>query len=70
LKAAIDGDTVVAGMWWRGAIMTGQDVRSVSETSQQTESGPSPTKSSKKKKRLAKNNAKKDSFARGMTLSG
>jgi hypothetical protein len=49
LKAAIDGDTVVAGMWWRGAIMTGQDVRSVSETSKQTADRLSPTKSSKKK---------------------
>jgi hypothetical protein len=70
LKAAIDGDTVVAGMWSRGVIMTGQDVRSVSETSRQIESGESPTKSSKKKKRMAKKNTKKDSFARGMTLSG
>jgi hypothetical protein len=49
LKAAIDGDTVVAGIWWKGGIMTGQDVRSINETSQQTADRPSPTKSSKKK---------------------
>ena len=66
LKAAIDGDTVVAGMGWTGAIMTGQDVRSVSETSQQTADRPSATKSTKKKKRMAKNNTKKDGFARGI----
>jgi hypothetical protein len=58
LKAAIDGDTVVAGMWWRGAIMTGQDVRSVSETSQQTESAPSPNKSKKKIKKPLKRGGK------------
>jgi hypothetical protein len=47
MSIAFDGDTVAAGLWWKGVVMTGGDVRSSVSHGQLDES---LTKASKKKK--------------------
>jgi hypothetical protein len=59
--ASNGGGTVVAGLWWRGVVMTGEEVRQIREEDQvQT-----PAKTKKKKKKTPKQGGKKDGYARG-----
>jgi hypothetical protein len=69
ISVAVDGGTVVAGIWWRGIVMTGEEVRQVQQDPEGKEQAQSP-KAKKKKKKTAKKGGKKDGFARGMSSQG
>jgi hypothetical protein len=66
-------DTVGVGVSWKGLIMTGSDVRALTDSS---EADPlvdalTPAKAAKgKKKRRQQKGSKKDEYARGMSLRG
>jgi len=77
--SASDQDTVAVGVWHKGLIMTGNDIRSLSFSSSEhnahtkLEDPNTASRSSSKKKgkkRISKGNNKKDGFARGMSLRG
>eukprot|EP00980_Cylindrotheca_fusiformis_P005681 scaffold1184_cov132-Cylindrotheca_fusiformis.AAC.102 len=63
-----EGGTVAAGIWWKGIVMTGEEVRRIQYDPVEKENTPS--KSKKKKKKTPKKGGKKDGFARGMSLRG
>jgi hypothetical protein len=66
-----NGDTVGVGLWWKGVIVTGKDVRDVGSNSMhavEREQSRSAKKQKKKKQHTIK--GKKDGFARGMSLRG
>jgi hypothetical protein len=70
-KVAATAGTVCAGIWWKGVIMTGQEVRHAPESSQGVDQqAHTPGKQKKKKKKTPKKGGKKDAFARGMSLRG
>lgn len=75
LTLAVSGDTVACGVWIKGLIMTGPDVRSVGMTDGKTVvilddyGGKAPKKKGKNKGRK-KGSGKKDGFARGQSLRG
>ena len=76
LSFSVVGNTVACGVWLKGLIMTGSDVRAVG-TSDATgtilEQDVSPSKVSRKKgnkARRSKGKKVKDGFQRGMTLRG
>lgn len=55
------------GIWWKGVVMTGSDVRSVGhETSGDSKFESPSNKSKRKKKKQARQRDKKDGFARGI----
>jgi len=61
------GDTLGVGLSWNGLVMTGNDVRSVGDSTAVPNESTSPRSSGKKKRNgRAKRRAKKDEFARGM----
>jgi hypothetical protein len=66
------GDTVGVGLWWKGVILTGKDVREVgNNTKHVVEEEPlRSAKKQKKKKRQTVKGGKKDGFARGQSLRG
>jgi hypothetical protein len=70
IKVAIRGGTVAVGIWWKGVIMTGAEVRLTREVSEGTENAHSSAKAKKKKRKTPKKGSKKDGFARGMSLRG
>jgi hypothetical protein len=51
LRISVEGATASAGVWWKGVIMTGQDVRSVADTSKETDCGQSILAKALKKKK-------------------
>jgi hypothetical protein len=69
IHLAVRGDTVVAGLSWKGVVLTGADARKTSNTLQQEEL-TTPSKSAKKakKKKQSKKSGKKDGFARGQKM--
>lgn len=76
LTFAVSGDTVACGVWLKGLIMTGSDVRSVGLKSDGKsvivleDANNKATKKKKEKKRRSKGSGKKDGFARGQSLRG
>lgn len=76
LSLAVCGETVACGVWLKGLIMTGQDVRSVKPSNAKSvlvlddAIGSKATKKKKKKGRSKGGNGRKDGFARGMSKSG
>jgi hypothetical protein len=74
IQVAIDEDTVAVGLWWKGVILTGNDARKTSSSSDshnQEDTSPSKcNKKTKKTKKSKKGPRKKDGFARGMSHSG
>lgn len=74
LSLTVYGDTVACGVWLKGLIMTGSDVRSVQATtttkSDDFLDDAKQFKKKKKKGRSSKGSGKKDGFARGMSLRG
>ena len=74
LIVAFGGNTIGVGVWWKGVVMTGCDVRSVGDTIRnklvEGEAASKINGKKKKKARLPTGGAKKDGFARGMSLSG
>jgi hypothetical protein len=67
-----NGDTVGVGLWWKGVILTGKDVREVGNNTTYVvgdESSRSVRKQKKKKRQIVKG-VKKDGFARGQSLRG
>jgi hypothetical protein len=69
ISVAVDGGTVVAGIWWRGIVMTGEEVRQVQQDPEGKEQAQSQSKAKKKKKKGAHKGGK-NGFARGMSLQG
>mmetsp|Transcript_45123 Transcript_45123/g.109179 ORF Transcript_45123/g.109179 Transcript_45123/m.109179 type:complete len:892 (-) Transcript_45123:70-2745(-) len=70
LAVTVHGDTVAGSVWWKGLLMTGEDVRARQEDCTAQEP-PTPTsKAKKKKKKTPKKGGKKDGFARGMSMRG
>jgi hypothetical protein len=69
LLIAAHGDTVAAGVWWKGVVSTGEDTRGESVAVRNTPN-ETPNNKSKKKKKGLKKAGKKDGFARGMSLRG
>mmetsp|Transcript_6696 Transcript_6696/g.10602 ORF Transcript_6696/g.10602 Transcript_6696/m.10602 type:complete len:181 (+) Transcript_6696:2-544(+) len=69
---AVDGGTVAAGLFWKGMVMTGEEVRQVhqKDPKKTDQSELSSAKAKKKKKKTPKKGGKKDGFARGMSLRG
>ena len=67
---AFDGETAAAGIWWKGVVMTGQDIRRVGERNDNAEIDQIPIKAKKKKSKTPKKGSKKDGFARGMSMRG
>jgi hypothetical protein len=66
-----NGDTMGVGLWWKGVILTGQDVRDVgSNTMHAVEGEQSRGTKKQKKKKQHTIKGKKDGFARGMSLRG
>jgi hypothetical protein len=67
-----NGDTVGVGLWWKGVILTGKDVREAgNSTMHAVEEEPSRSaRKQKKKKRQTVKGGKKDGFARGQSLRG
>ncbi|KAL3941368.1 MAG: hypothetical protein SGBAC_004253 [Bacillariaceae sp.] len=71
LAVTIHNETVTASVWWKGLLMTGEDVRARQENSAAQEPQTTPTsKAKKKKKKTPKKGGKKDGFARGMSMRG
>lgn len=76
LCLSVGGNTVVCGVWLKGLIMSGDDVRSVgtrNATQTIVEQDVSPAKASKSKKgktRCVKGRNVKDGFVRGLTMRG
>jgi hypothetical protein len=69
LQIDADGDTVAAGVWWKGVVMTGADTRQEHPVLMKIDTSNESAKS-KKKKKGPKKAGKKDGFARGMSLRG
>jgi hypothetical protein len=68
---AANGETVGVGLWWKGVILTGKDVREVgSNTMHAAEEEKSRNTKKQKKKQRQSTKGKKDGFARGMSLTG
>jgi hypothetical protein len=68
---AASGETVGVGLWWKGVILTGKDVREVgSNTMHAVEDEKSRGAKKQKKKQRQSTKGKKDGFARGMSLTG
>jgi hypothetical protein len=68
---AANGETVGVGLWWKGVILTGKDVREVgSNTMHAAEEEKSRSTKKQKKKQRQSTKGKKDGFARGMSLTG
>lgn len=68
LVVTFEGDTIGVGVWWKGIIMTGADVRAVGSSKYQSndeEGSNSKNSSAKKKKRLAKKESTKGRAFRG-----
>jgi hypothetical protein len=68
-------DTVACGVWLKGLIMSGPDVRAVGATSNSNvmmfeDTTPTSKASKKKGKKRQSKGGKKDGFARGMSLRG
>jgi hypothetical protein len=70
LRIAVAGGTVAAGIWWKGVIVTGEEVRLTHEESHGSDHAQTNSKAKKKKKKTPKKGGKKDGFARGMSLRG
>ena len=76
LSLSVSNDTLACGVWIKGLIMSGNDVRSVKKSTASSKSvlildDLAPKKAPKKsKKRMSKGSGKKDGFARGMSLRG
>lgn len=70
LSIVANGGTVGATVWWRGIVMTGEEVRKIQHDPEGKEQTQSPSKAKKKKKKTPKKGGKKDGFARGMSLRG
>jgi hypothetical protein len=72
IQVAIDEDTVAVGLWWKGVILTGNDARKTSASSDShNQEDSSPSKFNKKAKKTKKKGLhKKDGFARGMSHGG
>ena len=70
------GNTIGVGVWWKGVVITGSDVREqpelLSGTASEPLASPKNAKNSKKKKKKRQPNrgGKKDGFARGMSMRG
>jgi len=73
LTLAVFGGTYACGVWLKGLIMTGSDVRSVKAATSKTTlvlDDSVGKKTKKGKTRRSKGAGKKDGFARGMSLRG
>jgi hypothetical protein len=71
------GATIGVGVWWKGVVMTGNDVRDlgrsegVGGSEESTTKGGNGGRTKKKKKGKPPNKGgKKDGFARGMSMRG
>lgn len=70
IQLAAFGDTVAAGLWWKGITMTGTDVRRDLLSERGDHEAAYESSAKKKKKQPPKKSGKKDGFARGMSLRG
>lgn len=70
LRVVISGGTVAVSTWWKGIIITGEEVRLANDESLVIDQAQSPAKAKKKKKKTHRKGGKKDGFARGMSLRG
>ncbi|CAJ1930767.1 unnamed protein product [Cylindrotheca closterium] len=71
LDISVHDGTVAASLWWKGLLMTGEDVRARQEDSIAGQELATPaSKTKKKKKKTPKKGGKKDGFARGMSMRG